>query len=128
MKAITRLIVTSAGFLIPQEPNVIKIANALVKLGMTKHGSFGESNPYSDLQRSTGHFSSQIKLKKATNTLENEGWKKEEREVFLDKHTKGKDGHSFTSPQGTRLIIDKRGYIEIFGKKKAKNLTVPYYD
>ena len=107
------------GAAIPTEPSAVKVLNSLAKnFGVTKFRSWGDSNPFSDIQQLGGKIDLG-KVSDLTKTLESQGWKRQDSYGNWD---------AYKSLAGALIKIGKDGQISVLGKKKAKMSSAPFYD
>lgn len=112
---------------VPVEPSAVKILNYLVKnYGATKVKSLG-SNPYSEGQVLYAVIRSVANRNKLHKDLEAQGWAKSDANRYAKREVT-RIGYSYMSSGTAKITLHDEGYVTISGIKKAKRITLPYYD
>jgi hypothetical protein len=121
---------------VPTVHNAAKVSNAIIKhFGAKKERSYVASNPYAD-HRSLEHSISHKNLASLHNHLVSNGW---EHETNGDTWDKAAVSHRYTHANGGRIHVTTHtgkglhggqpyNHVTVWGDKKAKPSTIPYYD
>jgi predicted RNA binding protein YcfA (HicA-like mRNA interferase family) len=117
MKSFKQHISEAAEKPLPSDVTATKLRNAIIKRFGGKTLSNWDSNPYSDTQSLDAM---KVKGKDLIKALEAEGWKD-------DSGMRINGAKSFVK-DSNMVTIYKTNSITVYGKKKAKPSTLPYYD
>jgi hypothetical protein len=115
--------------IIPMISSAVKLSNYIVKhYGATYDKPFGiYSNPYSDVQQ-RDHKISKSNADLLEKHLEQQGWEKKDVSKYYLHDIKANE---FDNKVGGSIVVVRTKSaigVKVFGKKKAKPSTIPYYD
>lgn len=117
MKSFKEHITESVKRALPSDGSATKLRNAIIKrFGGTALKNW-DSNPYSDSQ----YFDvMKVDTKALVAAFKDEGWTEDNAMTI--------NGARHFIKGESSVIVSKGKFIRVFGKKKAKRSTLPYYD
>ena len=109
----------------PVQPSAVKIANYLAgAFGGTRIRAYGESNPYAphqflDVRVPKGKVAAVASALEAAGYVRNhDGIRESARDRLAN----------YDHASGARVQVGTDGFLSVRGTKRAKRLSVPYYD